>query len=275
MLMTIFGNLVQQIMPNFVTQRALYEARERPAKVYGWQSFMYANIIVELCWNTVMAALMFVCWYYPIGMYRNATYTDTVAERGGLMFLYIWAFLLFTSTFAHMCIAGIELAETGGNIAQLLFALNLIFCGVLAGPASLPGFWIFMYRVSPFTYLVSGMLSTGIANAPVQCADIEILTFQPYGFSGTANATCAEYAGPYLRAAGGYLTNPSALADCHVCPLSATNTYLVQLSSNYGDRWRNIGLLAAYIVFNIFAALAIYWLARMPKGSRAKGAKKA
>ncbi|KAG9704914.1 hypothetical protein KCU73_g17971, partial [Aureobasidium melanogenum] len=35
MLFTIFGQLVQQIMPHFVTQRALYEVRERPSKTYS------------------------------------------------------------------------------------------------------------------------------------------------------------------------------------------------------------------------------------------------
>jgi hypothetical protein len=44
MLLTVFGNLVQQIMPNFVTQRALYEVRERPAKTYSWQSFMLVSV---------------------------------------------------------------------------------------------------------------------------------------------------------------------------------------------------------------------------------------
>jgi ATP-binding cassette subfamily G (WHITE) protein 2 (PDR) len=34
------SNLVPQILPNFVTQRALYEARERPAKTYSWQIFI-------------------------------------------------------------------------------------------------------------------------------------------------------------------------------------------------------------------------------------------
>jgi hypothetical protein len=28
---------------------------------------------------------MYVCWYYPIGLYRNAEPTDAVAERGALM----------------------------------------------------------------------------------------------------------------------------------------------------------------------------------------------
>ena len=43
MLLTIFGQLVQQIMPNFVTQRSLYEARERPAKTYSWKAFMLSK----------------------------------------------------------------------------------------------------------------------------------------------------------------------------------------------------------------------------------------
>lgn len=72
MLLTIFTNLVQQILPNFCTQRSLYEVRERPSKTYSWQSFMTANILVEIPWNTLMAVIIFICWYYPIGLYRNA-----------------------------------------------------------------------------------------------------------------------------------------------------------------------------------------------------------
>lgn len=37
MLLVVFPSLCQQIMPLFVTQRDLYEARERPAKTYSWQ----------------------------------------------------------------------------------------------------------------------------------------------------------------------------------------------------------------------------------------------
>lgn len=41
LLFTIFGQLVQQIMPHFVTQRALYEVRERPSKSYHFGAFMF------------------------------------------------------------------------------------------------------------------------------------------------------------------------------------------------------------------------------------------
>ena len=129
MLMTIFGNIVQQTMPHFVTQRALYEVRERPSKTYSWKVFMLSQIIVELPWNTLMSILIYFCFYYPIGMYKNAIPDHQVHERGALMWLLIWAFLLFTSTFTDMVVAGIETAETAGNIAQLLFSLTLIFCG--------------------------------------------------------------------------------------------------------------------------------------------------
>ncbi|PGH03637.1 hypothetical protein AJ80_08658 [Polytolypa hystricis UAMH7299] len=268
MLMTIFGNLVQQIMPNFVTQRSLYEARERPAKAYSWQAFMMANIIAEIPWNALMSVLIFVCWYYPIGLYANASNSDQLTERGGLMFLLVLSFLMFTSTFAHMVIAGIELAETGGNIANLLFSLCLIFCGVLATKEALPGFWIFMYRVSPFTYLVSAMLSTGLSGSPVVCEDVELLRFNPL-----SNQTCQEYMGPFMEnyPPGGYLVNPSATSDCGFCSMKDTDTFLASVGSFYSDAWRNFGLMWVYIVFNVFMAAFIYWLARVPKGSRAKG----
>jgi ABC-type multidrug transport system permease subunit len=115
--MTIFGQLVQQIMPHFVTQRSLYEVRERPSKTYSWKAFMLSNIVVELPWNSLMAVLIYFCWYYPIGLYRNAEATDSVALRGFQLFLFLWMFLLFTSTFTHMVIAGVDSAENGGNIA--------------------------------------------------------------------------------------------------------------------------------------------------------------
>lgn len=263
MLLTIFINLVQQIMPIFCTQRALYEARERPSKTYSWQAFMTANILVEIPWNALMGVLMFLCWYYPIGLYRNAEATNTVHERGGLMFLLVLAFLLFTSTFSHMIIAGIEQAETGGNIAQLFFSLCLIFCGVLASPEQLPRFWIFMYRASPFTYLVSAMLATGVSGTTAVCESVEFLHFSP-----PSNQTCGDYMQPYIKLAGGYLENPGSTGECLFCSISSTDTFLESVNSTYADVWRNFGLMWVFIVFNIFAAVFIYWLARVPKARK-------
>lgn len=48
MLLVLFININEQIMPMFLPQRALYEARERPSKIYRWTS-MSISLSVEFC----------------------------------------------------------------------------------------------------------------------------------------------------------------------------------------------------------------------------------
>lgn len=258
--MTVFGQLVQQTMPYFVIQRSLYEVRERPSKVYSWKVFMLSQIIVEIPWNILMAVFMFVCWYYPVGLQHNAAATGQTTERGVLMLLFLVSFLIFTCTFTDFIIAGFESAEAGGNVANLLFMLCLIFCGVLANPDTIPRFWIFMYRISPFTYMVSAMMSIAVANTNVVCAKNELLQFVP-----PANQTCGDYMSEYIKVKGGYLSDPNARDICRFCTIGDTNTYLAGINSHYSERWRNLFIFLCYCGVNIFAALFFYWLARVPR----------
>jgi ABC-type multidrug transport system permease subunit len=125
---------------------------------------------------------------------------------------------------------------------------------------ALPGFWIFMYRVSPLTYLISGMLSAGLAKTPVTCNEIELVPVQP------ANGqNCADYLAAYMQVAGGEVYNPNATENCQFCPMASSDAFLASVGSDYGDRWRNFGLMWVYIIFNVAAALALYWLLRVPK----------
>ena len=119
-----------------------------------------------------------------------------------------------------------------------------------------------MYRISPFTYLIDGMLSTGLANNAVECSSIELVKFNP-----PPNTTCGQYMTTYIDTSGGYLTKDtlSATANCEFCIVNNTNVYLTQLSSQYSTRWRNFGIMWAFIIFNVFAALGLYWYARVPK----------
>ncbi|KAH7369377.1 ABC-2 type transporter-domain-containing protein [Plectosphaerella cucumerina] len=262
--LTIFGQLVQQQMPHFVTQRSLYEVRERPSKTYSWKIFMLSQIVTEIPWNSLMSVFMFVCVYYPVGLYQNGDSSMT-AERGALMWLLFWQFLVFTCTFAHACIAITDTAEAGGNLANIVFMLSLFFCGVLASPDSMPGFWIWMYRVSPFTYMMSAILSTGLANTDVTCAANEYTRFPPPN-----DTTCGDYLQSYIDATGGYVLDPASTTECQFCPMANTDMFLTSLSSNFDNRWRDFGIGMVYIVFNICIALALYWLVRMPKGKKEK-----
>ena len=130
----------------------------------------------------------------------------------------------------------------------------------MATPAELPGFWHFMYRVSPLTYLISALISTGIANQSVQCSSLEYLTFSP-----PSGQTCGEYMSAWIAEAGGALADPNATQSCEFCSMSSTNTFLASVSSYYDQRWRNFGLMFAYIGFNVVTALALYWLSRVPR----------
>jgi ATP-binding cassette subfamily G (WHITE) protein 2 (PDR) len=120
-----------------------------------------------------------------------------------------------------------------------------------------------MYRVSPFTYLVSGMLSTGLANTKVVCSSIELLHFNPPDLM-----TCGEYMAPYISYAGGYLIDKNATSDCNFCSVADTNAILAGVSAKYSDRWRNLGLMWVFVVFNIFGAIFMYWLVRVPKNNK-------
>ncbi|KAH7113019.1 ABC transporter [Dactylonectria macrodidyma] len=262
-ILTIFGQLVQQQMPHFVTQRSLYEVRERPSKTYSWKVFMLSQIIAEIPWNTLMSVFMFVCVYYPVGLDKNASPTGAETERGALMWLLFWQFMIFTCTFAHVCIAVADTAEAGGNLANIAFMLCLFFAGVLASPESMPGFWVFMYRVSPFTYLLSSMLSTGLANTQVTCSSNEYVVFDP-----PSNQTCGEYLSDYVAQAGGYILDKEALSDCQFCTIADTNIFLEGISSNYANRWRDWGIGMVFIVVNIVGSLFLYWFVRMPKGKK-------
>ncbi|CAM6002881.1 unnamed protein product [Sphagnum balticum] len=261
-LFTIFGQIVQQSIPQFVIQRSLYEARERSAKVYSWKVFILSQILVELPWNCLMAVFMYCSWYYPIGLFRNAELDGQVNERGALVFLFLLIFMVFAGTFSTFMVSGFNSASAGGTLADLMFSLCMMFCGVLVPASSLPRFWIFMYRVSPFSYMVSGVLSASLANSKVVCAQNELLSFKP-----TNGSSCGEYLSVYIQSNGGYLVDYDAVAECLFCPISETNKYLASISVFYSERWRNFGIMWVYIMFNVLGALLIYWLARVPKKS--------
>jgi ABC-type multidrug transport system permease subunit len=241
-------------MPLFVTQRSLYEVRERPSKAYSWKAFLIANIVVELPYQIVMGILTFACYYFPV------VGASQSPERQGLVLLYCIQFYVYASTFAHMVIAAIPDTETASPVVVLLFSMALTFCGVMQSPSALPGFWIFMYRVSPFTYWVGGMASTQLHDRNVVCSEAELSVFNP-----PANQTCYQYMAEYMKLAGGQLQNPDATSDCKFCSLTVADQYLAASEIEWSQRWRNFGIIWAYVVFNIFMATVLYYLFRVRK----------
>ncbi|EKG21785.1 ABC transporter-like protein [Macrophomina phaseolina MS6] len=259
MLCTIGSQLAQQMLAQYVPLRNLFEVYELPAGAYAWPAFLVSHVLIEQLWNSLMAVVIFFCWFYPVG-FTNALDADDAHSRSATMFLFLWLFLAFVGSLELLAAAAANSAEGAGNLSNLAFTLSLLFCGILASPDAMPRFWIFMYRVSPFTYIVEGILSVGLAGKRVTCADNEILTMQP-----RQDETCGEYLSAYVRQHGGEVLDPAATRDCRYCPVTDSGAYLSQSHIEYGHRWRNVGILLAYIAFNIGVAFFLHWRSRFRK----------
>ena len=110
------------------------------------------------------------------------------------------------------------------------------------------------------------MLSSGLHSRPVTCVADELNIFDP-----PANQSCGQYLANYLAAgAPGQLLNPQAITNCQYCPLTMADQYLANISMSWTTRWRNVGIVAAYIVFNIVAAVGLYYAFRV-RQCRASG----
>ena len=262
-----FNTLLQQMLPFYVKQRDLFEVRESPARTFSWFAFIAAQITSEIPFQIVLGTIAYFCWYYPVGLYVNAEPTNQVVSRGVLTWLLQVSFYVYVSTMGHLCNSFLELPDAAANLANLLFSLCLMFCGVLAGPSQLPRFWIFMYRCNPFTYLIQAILSTGLANTRVVCSEHEYVVIEPL-----AGQTCQEYMLVFITMHGGYLlqSNNGAAESgtCSYCTMDETNTFLKSVNALFSQRWRNYGIFNAFIVINVALAIFFYWLARVPKGNR-------
>ncbi|PWY82850.1 hypothetical protein BO70DRAFT_379416 [Aspergillus heteromorphus CBS 117.55] len=252
LLCVIFTSLVNQITPKFVVQRSLYEVRERPSRVYSWKVFILSQVLVEVPFQIILGICSWACFYWAV------IGTDQEPERRGLALLFIVQFFLYASSTAQLAISAVPQAPLAAMLATLMFAFSFIFNGILQPPADLPGFWIFMYRVSPFTYYVSGISSTILHGRPVECSTKELSIFDP-----PSNLTCGQYMQKYLEVAGGRLYNPNATSACQYCSLTLADEYLSLRWIYWDDRWRNYGIFWCFWAFNVAGAVVLYYIFRV------------
>ena len=109
------------------------------------------------------------------------------------------------------------------------------------------GWWRWMYRLSPFTYLIEAMLGQAIGHSEITCAAKELVTIEP-----PSGQTCAQYMGNFIQVAGEYLTNENDTSACHYCASRTTDAFLEEsFNIYYSHHWRDFGIFCAYIIFNV------------------------
>ncbi|KAF8593779.1 hypothetical protein BDV93DRAFT_612111 [Ceratobasidium sp. AG-I] len=72
----------------------------------------------------------------------------------------------------------------------------------------------------------------------------------------------------YISNAGGYLLNPAGSANCQFCSRNSTDVFLSGFNMSFDNRWRDLGLMFAYTIFNVFLIFACTYVFRIRRWRR-------
>jgi len=247
-------SITNQLQIIFIKARNVYEIRERPSRMYSWTALLTSQLLAELPWNILGSSSFFFTWYWTVGFPSDrAPYSYLIF---GLMFPFYY------TTLGQAVASIVPTAELGALLFSTMYMFVFTFDGVVQ-PFSQMGWWRWMYRLSPYTYLVEGLIGQAVGGHLITCSDVEYVTVQP-----PPNQTCAQYMGSYLETAGGYLTNPGSKSNCQYCAFRTTDEYLLAtVNIVYSHRWRDLGLFCAYVTVNVCAIYTFSYLLRYKKGS--------
>lgn len=86
LILLIPPTIVNAVLPKFFQNRALWEARELPSRIYGWVAFCTANIISEIPSAIIGGLVYWVLWYFATGL-------PTESSVSGYVFLMTMLFV--------------------------------------------------------------------------------------------------------------------------------------------------------------------------------------
>ncbi|KAK9472159.1 ABC-2 type transporter-domain-containing protein [Dipodascopsis tothii] len=254
MAMIISAPLINQLQPRAIDLRELFEVRENASNTYHWTTMQLSILLAEIPYNIFCGTMFFMCFYWT-------TFFDRSPEVGGYVyFVYGVLFQLFYTTFGLAIAAISSNAATASVLTSLLFSFILQFCGVLQPKDAMPSFWVFVYRVSPLTYVVQSLLGAILHDKPIVCEENQFSIFQP-----VPGMTCGDYAGEFADISGGYINNLDATANCQYCRYEIGDSWLSTVNIKYAYHWRNIGLLCAYLIFNTAFIFVGFYVFRIMK----------
>jgi len=148
--------------------------------------------------------------------------------------------------------------SSNGMMASILFStffsFVIIFNGVVQPVTQLPYFWSsWMYHLTPFTYLIEGLLVNAMGGVLVTCKPEQFQILVP-----PAGQDCIAFLQPFMSANPGYadIVNGS----CGYCAYRTGDQFLASVGMSYTHRYRDVGFMCAYIIFNYAATFALTWL---------------
>ncbi|KAG9253686.1 brefeldin A resistance protein [Emericellopsis atlantica] len=245
MTLTISPPLIQQLQPVFLNARNIFESRENNAKIYSWFAWTTAAVVVEIPYAIVAGGVYFNCWWWGIfGL-------DVSAFASGFAFLLVLLFELYYVSFGQAIASFAPNALLASLLVPIFFLFVVSFCGVVVPAQQLPTFWrSWMYWLSPFHYLLEGLLGVAIHDLPVRCTSAEFAQFTP-----PPGTSCDEYVQPFIQQAGGYVET-GAGGVCNYCQFATGDEFGRSFSVYYSHKWRDFGIFCGFIAFNYFVIFA-------------------
>ncbi|OJJ04691.1 hypothetical protein ASPVEDRAFT_807620 [Aspergillus versicolor CBS 583.65] len=228
-------------LPKFYMNRALWEAREYPSRIYGWFAFCTANVVAEIPMAIVSATVYFLLWYFAVGF-------PVAASASGYVFLMTMLFFVFMASWGQWVCAFAPSFTVISNVLPFFFVMTGLFNGVVRPYADYPVFWKYwMYYVNPVTWWIRGAISAIFPSITIQCSTTEATHFNP-----PPGSTCFDYANNFVTniAGVGRLINPDATEDCQYCQYANGTEYMGQLNVKDGDKWRSFGIFLAFVIVN-------------------------
>ncbi|KAI3403095.2 SNQ2 [Candida oxycetoniae] len=246
--------VINQIQEKAIGSRDLFEVREKLSNTYNWSLMIISQILNEMPYLLIGAAFMFVSVYFPTQVNRQAV-------QSGMFYFTQGIFLQgFAASFGLMVLYIAPDLQSASVLVSFLYTFVVAFSGVVQPVKLMPGFWTFMNKLSPYTYFIQNLVSSFLHNREIHCNEKELAFFDP-----PAGQTCAQFARAFIDRKGGYLSNPSATANCGYCSFRNADEYLLTIGAKFSYRWRNVGFFFAYIFFNILFCMALYYLLRFSK----------
>ncbi|EAW08667.1 ABC drug exporter AtrF [Aspergillus clavatus NRRL 1] len=254
--------VLNSIVPKFYMNRALWEAREYPSRIYGWFAFCTANVVCEIPMAIVSSVIYWLLWYYPVGF-------PTDSSTAGYVFLMSMLFFLFQASWGQWICAFAPSFTVISNVLPFFFVMCNLFNGIVRPYRDYPVFWKYwMYYVNPVTWWLRGVISSIFPAVQITCAPSETTHFHP-----PPGTSCARYADNFVSniAAAGYLLNPDASADCQYCPFANGEQYMATLNVRADDKWRCFGIFLAFVIINWLLVYFFIYTVRVRRWSFGMG----
>ncbi|KAF2815630.1 ABC transporter CDR4 [Mytilinidion resinicola] len=231
--------ILAQVEPKYAIARMI-SYREQAAKAYKTFPFALSMVLAEMPYSILCAVAFFLPIYYIPGL-------NPASSRAGYQFFIVLITEIFSVTLGQMVAALTPTPFISSLVNPFIIIVFALFCGVTIPKPAIPGFWrAWLYQLDPFTRLIGGMVVTELHDRPVRCTTAEFNSF-----SSPPGQDCGSYMADFFTAEGpGYLLNNMTEA-CQYCAYKVGDEFYKPLGYEFGNRWRDLGIFAAFIGSNL------------------------